>query len=147
VTVALFWSASTRGFYAPQIHGDAIPADAVPVTHEHHAALMEAQAAGLEIVSDYGVPIARARVLAAPTLADYRRALAQHVDAVARARGYDGGADCASYALSGNPVWAAEAAAFLAWRDGFRAAADAALPAAPSIADLLASMPLMEWPA
>jgi hypothetical protein len=34
------------GFYSDDFHGDAIPSDAVPISDEHHAALLKGQAAG-----------------------------------------------------------------------------------------------------
>jgi hypothetical protein len=42
----MLFSPSTRGFYLPEIHGDAIPQDVVGVSAEQHAALLAAQAAG-----------------------------------------------------------------------------------------------------
>src|SRR5690606_14934315 len=52
-----------------------------------------------------------------PTLEDYRTAIQAHVDATARERQYDSGVSCASYVNSTVQQWAAEAAAFVAWRD------------------------------
>ncbi|WP_172428719.1 DUF4376 domain-containing protein [Azospirillum brasilense] len=43
---------SNGGFYRTEIHGDAIPADAVPVTDEEHAALKAGNQAGKWIVTD-----------------------------------------------------------------------------------------------
>jgi hypothetical protein len=83
----------------------------------------------------------------------YRRALVRRIDAVARERSYDNGVSCASYASSTNETWAAEAAAFVSWRDAFWTAAYAALDAVeggappPTVEALLASMPAMVWPA
>lgn len=55
----MFYSASTKGFYDPAIHGDSIQADAVEITAEQHAALLAAQSAGQVIMSDAdGQPIA-----------------------------------------------------------------------------------------
>ena len=55
----MYYSKSTGGFYDAAIHGDNIPADAVEITAEQHAALMQAQAAGKQIVADEnGYPIA-----------------------------------------------------------------------------------------
>lgn len=45
----IYYSASTGGFYFEEIHGANIPADAVPITSEEHAALLEAQTRGLVI--------------------------------------------------------------------------------------------------
>lgn len=54
----MFYSQSTRGFYTPEIHGDNIPADAVEITAEQHAALLDGQAAGKVITPDEnGFPV------------------------------------------------------------------------------------------
>lgn len=89
----------------------------------------------------------------APTVADYRRAVQAHVDRVAQARLYDTGQSCASYAASTNAVWAAEAAAFIAWRDAVwaqalatLAAVEAAEIAPPTIAALIGALPEIIWP-
>jgi hypothetical protein len=50
----MFFAASTGGFYHPQINGTAIPEDAVEITAEAHAALMEAQTEGAQIVPGPG---------------------------------------------------------------------------------------------
>lgn len=53
------FSKETGGFYLPEIHGDAIPPDAVEVSEEEHAGLMEAQSAGKYICADdNGFPVA-----------------------------------------------------------------------------------------
>lgn len=48
----MFYSASTGGFYDAAIHGDNIPADAVEITADEHAALIEGQSKGKRIVAD-----------------------------------------------------------------------------------------------
>jgi len=48
----MFYSAQTNGFYTPEIHGDNTPADAVEITREQHAALLEGQSQGKVIASD-----------------------------------------------------------------------------------------------
>ncbi|MBX9751163.1 MAG: hypothetical protein K5Q68_16355 [Roseococcus sp.] len=89
----------------------------------------------------------------APTLADYEAAIAEHVEAVARSRSYSSAASCAGYINSTVPAWAAEAAAFLAWRDAVYMAAFGTMAEvqqgapAPRIRDLIAGLPEMEWPA
>ncbi|MCA3456485.1 MAG: hypothetical protein IOC92_14620 [Rhodobacter sp.] len=50
----MLYSSTARGFYDPQLHGDAIPADAVPVTDEHMTELFEGQARGAQIVPGPG---------------------------------------------------------------------------------------------
>ena len=54
----MYYSKSTGGFYDREIHGDNIPADAVEITPEQHAALMAGQAEGKVIAADEnGYPI------------------------------------------------------------------------------------------
>lgn len=54
----MYYSKTTGGFYVLEIHGESIPTDAVEITQEQHAALMEGQAAGRQISSDEsGYPI------------------------------------------------------------------------------------------
>lgn len=79
--------------------------------------------------------------------------LDRQVDAVARSMGYTSGVSCASYTASSNPTFAAEASAFVAWRDTFWAAAIAVLAevqagtrAVPTEAELLAAMPAFVAP-
>lgn len=48
----MFYSAQTNGFYDPAVHGDNIPADAVEITCEQHAALLEGQSQGKVITCD-----------------------------------------------------------------------------------------------
>lgn len=88
-----------------------------------------------------------------PTVGDYRRAIQALIDKTARARSYDSGASCASYAASTNPAWAVEAQSFIAWRDAVWAHAYAEMAKAeagarerPPVATLLAEMPSIVWP-
>lgn len=88
------------------------------------------------------------------TIEDYRLAIQEHVDAVARARHYDSGVSLASYVASTNPLWSAEAQAFVAWRDAVWAYAYTELDkvmagerAQPTIAEFIAELPAIEWPA
>jgi len=54
----MFYSKSTNGFYTRDIHGDNIPEDAVEITAEQHAALLEGQSQGKIISADEnGYPI------------------------------------------------------------------------------------------
>ena len=48
----MFYSATTGGFYTREIHGDNIPADAVEITAEQRAALLEGQSQGKLIQAD-----------------------------------------------------------------------------------------------
>jgi len=73
------YSRQTAGFYTPEIHGEAIPADAVEITDAEHAALLEGQAAGGVIMADAdGRPFLQAPP--DPTLADLKAALVRSVD-------------------------------------------------------------------
>lgn len=74
-------------------------------------------------------------------------AIDAHVEAQAQALGYNSAAHIAGYAASTVPAWAAEAAAFIAWRDAVWLAAFAAQAAAeaaqviPTEADVIAALP------
>lgn len=54
----MLYSKNTNGFYLPEIHGDAIPSDAVEITNERHTELLDGQSAGKIITADEnGYPI------------------------------------------------------------------------------------------
>ena len=54
----MYYSKSTGGFYDTAIHGDNIPADAVEITQQQHAALLQGQSEGKLIAADEnGYPI------------------------------------------------------------------------------------------
>lgn len=82
----MLFSKATNGFYDPAIHGVNIPADAVEITSEQHAALLAAQSSGKRIVGDdNGYPIAVDPP--APTLDETRAHALADIDAEAgRAR-------------------------------------------------------------
>lgn len=95
--------------------------------------------------------------VAVSTPAEIKRALAAaiqtHVQATARARGYDSAEACASYVASTNATWSAEATAFVAWRDGVwtsalstLAAVEAGTEPAPTAEALIADLPVIAWP-
>ncbi len=90
---------------------------------------------------------------APPTLAECESALGVLVNGTARGKGYASAESCAGYVASTVPAWAAEAAAFVAWRDAVYLAAYAMLDdvqagdPAPTLSGLIAAMPEMEWPA
>lgn len=83
----------------------------------------------------------------------YQRAVQGRVESVAVDRGYNDGATCASYVNSTVPAWAAEAQAFIAWRDGVwtyalgeLAKVETGLRPQPSITALLDELPEISWP-
>jgi hypothetical protein len=88
------------------------------------------------------------------TVDDYVGAIEAHVDATATAKAYGGTASLASYVNSSVPAWAAEATTFVAWRDavwtyayGELAKVQSAQRAQPSVAELIAELPAIQWPA
>ncbi|CAN7371793.1 hypothetical protein [Aminobacter ciceronei] len=89
-----------------------------------------------------------------PTLDDYKAAIERLIDARAQDRRYDSAVSLATYVGSTNAAWAAEAAAFVAWRDCVWAYVYAELERVttglrpqPSITDFLAELPQIKWPA
>lgn len=87
------------------------------------------------------------------TIDDYRLAIQALVDETAQQRNYDSGLTCASYVGSTNPLWASEAAAFVAWRDAVWAYAYAELAKVeggqrpqPSVMEIVADLPVIIWP-
>lgn len=101
-----------------------------------------------------GLPVAVFEPKPAPTVEDYRLAVSQHVDATAQSRDYDNAVSLASYVASTNATYAAEAQAFVAWRDAVWAdviqrlnAVQAGTQAPPeSPAALIADLPQVSWP-
>lgn len=88
-----------------------------------------------------------------PDLRTYTAAIDARVEAVARGRGYNGAAHLASYAVSTVPAWATEARAFVAWRDavwleamGELAKVQAGEIAPPGVTELVAGLPVIQWP-
>jgi hypothetical protein len=139
--------------YGPPV-GDDTPGETLPGWHV--AAAFRDQAApaawaAMEIDAPDAMPVLGRRPPV--TLADYQAAVEVHVAAVAASRGYRSPESCASYAVSTVSAWAAEAAAFIAWRDQVwikvhetLAAVQGGAPA-PTVAGLIAGLPAMVWPA
>jgi hypothetical protein len=91
---------------------------------------------------------------AAPlSLADYENAIQHLVDTTATEKMFRDGVTLASYVASTNPQWAAEAQAFVAWRDAVWAYSYAELAKVqagereqPSPPDFLTELPAIAWP-
>lgn len=86
-------------------------------------------------------------------LASFTAAIDGHVETTARAKGYNGAAHLASYAASTVPAWAAEATAFISWRDavwvhgiGLLAEIEAGTATIPTPDDVIAALPEIVWP-
>jgi hypothetical protein len=87
----------------------------------------------------------------AAALASYKVAFDAHLDAVAQSRQYDNRLTIVAYASSTNAQWAAEAAAFIAWRDEAMlymfqqlSAVEAGAPA-PSVVDFIGGIAPIDW--
>src|SRR5690554_6629576 len=83
----------------------------------------------------------------------YRFAIQRMLEARAAERQYDSAISIATYTNSSVPQWAAEAQAFVVWRDAVWAYAYAELERvqngqrpAPSVEQFLAKLPVLEWP-
>lgn len=152
----MYYSASTKGFYAREIHGDNMPADVVEITTEEHLDLLAGQAAGKIIEADNdGRPVLVDPPPPTPeqVVAGYVYALEAHYDAVAQSRRYDNRLTCALRAGYPGP-FQSEGAAFAVWMDEQNAYAyeQLALVQAgdrdqPSHAELIAELQPMVWPA
>lgn len=86
--------------------------------------------------------------------ARFAAAIQAHLDAAARARGYDSILSCVSYAGGDDALYSAEGRAALAWRDAVWRHAFDALAAVqadqrpvPELTEFLAELPAIEWPA
>ena len=151
------YSALTRGWYRADLHGSAIPADAVDVPLAEYRRLRAAESDGLEIVpGPGGYPAAQLRPPTADELLkQLTDALQGHLDSVASSYGYDNIYTAISYAEEpAVPKFQAEGQAFRAWRSLFWAAANAVRADVeagsrpiPTLADLLAELPPFTAPA
>lgn len=116
----MFYSQSTGGFYLPEIHGDAIPADAVEINREHYETLLAGQSNGKLIVADAdGYPILQDPPPPTPeqVIASIAAAVQAHLDAAAIAAGYENIRSAVTYADEpAVPRFQAEGRAFRAWR-------------------------------
>jgi len=88
-----------------------------------------------------------------PTVDDYRAAIQNMLDAAAQERRYDSGTTVSTYVNSTIPAWAAEAQAFVAWRDAVWAYAYTELEQVetgqrpmPSVEEFIAELPAISWP-
>jgi hypothetical protein len=88
-----------------------------------------------------------------PTITDYENAIQSLVDTTARERQFRDGVTLASYTASTKPKWAAEAQAFVAWRDnvwfyayGELAKVQAGQRPQPTVEQFLAEIAPIAWP-
>lgn len=90
---------------------------------------------------------------AAATITGYENAIQNLVDSTARERQFRDGVTLASYIGSTKPKWAAEAQAFVAWRDGVWTYAYAELAKVqagerqqPTVEEFLTEIVPIAWP-
>lgn len=88
-----------------------------------------------------------------PTISDYEDAIQAHIDDAARSKLFRDGVTLASYTASTNPQWAAEAQAFVAWRDQVWADAYQELARVqggereqPTVGEIIDELPAINWP-
>lgn len=153
-----YFSKTTNGFYSPLLHGTNIPQDCVEITDEQHAALLEGQSGGRNIVADAGgYPVLQDPP--APTPDQLKAwnvaAIQAEMDRQAQAKGYDNIISACTYAMQpmGAP-FQAEGAAFVAWRSQvwsqaytMLAQVEAGTQPMPTPAQAVAIMPKLELPA
>lgn len=116
-----FYSKATGGFYIEGVHAD-IPADAEAMSKDDHEQLfrdLNDDPSNCVASDDNGRPVIRKRPEG--TREEYEQEIDAALSALfrreARDRGYTDAATLASYALSTNADYKAEAEAFIAWRD------------------------------
>lgn len=87
------------------------------------------------------------------TIEQFRNAIQTRVNEVAKSRLYEDGNSLASYVASTNEVWAAEAQAFVAWRDYVWAYSYSELEKVlngsrekPSVEEFFSEIDSIEWP-
>ena len=111
---------------------------------------INAQTGDVTILPEDAPSFPAARPTPEQIIADYQARIDLHIDAVAQQRQYRDGERCASYVTSTITLWAAEAAAFVAWRDAVWTAALAMLAAVQAGGAIpespIAGLPEMDWP-
>ncbi len=136
-------------FFAPEIHGENIPAEAVEISDAQwaefidnvgHRKWMDGEVVAYDPASE-------------PTITDYENAIQNLVDNTARERQFRDGVTLASYTASTKPKWAAEAQAFVAWRDnvwfytyGELAKVQAGQRQQPTVDQFLTEIAPIAWP-
>jgi len=137
-------------FFSTDIHGENIPVDAVEITEEQWRDLIENP--GFRKWVD-GEVVAVEPSQPDATITDYENAIQNLVDSTARERQFRDGVTLASYTASTKPKWAAEAQAFVAWRDnvwfyayGELAKVQAGQREQPTVDKFLTEIAPIAWP-
>jgi hypothetical protein len=137
-------------FYTVELHGDSIPDDAVEISEAQWEEFINYP--GLRKWEN-GEVVAVEPPLPIPTITDYENAIQNLVDSTAREKQFRDGVTLASYTASTKPKWAAEAQAFVAWRDnvwfyayGQLAKVQAGERPQPTVEQFLAEIAPIAWP-
>lgn len=141
------------GFWIPEACSDpkaVIPTDAVVITEEQHLEFLE-NSGGRRYVD--GEVVVVDPTTASATITDYENAIQNLVDNTARERQFRDGVTLASYIGSTKSKWAAEANAFVAWRDnvwtyayGELAKVQAGQRQQPTVEQFLGEIARIAWP-
>lgn len=154
----MFYSKTTGGFYAREIHGDNIPPDAVEISDDQHAALIAGQSSGKIIAANKnGMPVLvdPPAPTAEQIIAGYTTEVQARLDAFAKTRGYDGILSACTYATSTVPKFKAEGQYCVDARDAtwakcyeIMAAVQSGARAMPAtFHEIEAELPALAWPA
>ncbi|WP_262568879.1 hypothetical protein [Agrobacterium tumefaciens] len=141
------------GFWIAEACSDpeaVIPTDAVVITEEQHLEFLE-NSGGRRYVD--GEVVVVDPIAAPASITDYENAIQNLVDSTARERQFRDGVTLASYIGSTKPKWAAEAQAFVAWRDnvwfyayGELAKVQAGQRQQPTVEQFLTEIAPIAWP-
>lgn len=108
----------------------------------------------VDATTEEAAEIAALQEASKPSQQDYAQAVQSVIDEAARSRQFNDGVTLASYKDSTIPAWAAQATTLIAWRDAVWAYAYAQLAAVqagqraqPTVAEILAELPAITWPA
>ena len=128
--------------------GDQLGKPVTPHTYAEVADWCNKNGAKLE---DKGEYLEIVVVVVSVTQKDYENAVQNHLDSAAQSKGYDNTYTCLSYLSSTNAKWKNESAAFNAWRDSVwlkcheLLAAWASTGIQPTIAEVIAALPVITW--
>jgi len=144
-----------------QVGTGSAPEGAVEITSQQYKAAIEGMTSGKVVTITGGFAVIDPPQpepepepdTGPPTQQDYADAIQARVDTVARSRNYTDGVSLASYAASTNAAWAAEAAAFIAWRDDvwvyaygeFAKVQNGERPQ-PTVDEIVSELPTITWP-
>ncbi len=139
------------GFYSDELHGENIPVEAIEITEEQWQEFINHPRLRKWVDGDV---VAAEPPTTALTIIDYENAIQNLVDSTARERQFRDGVTLASYTASTKPKWAAEAQAFVAWRDnvwfyayGELAKVQAGQRPQPTVGQFLDEIAPIAWPA